>query len=224
MDNTSSFEPAHPMRRPFQMSIHAASGVLISRDTLLRRGVYDSPAVGRFFAAIMGVPRVYQNTDEFQKLNVHYQYDADQRKWHYDGTDFTITLMCQQGSVGGEFEWAPNIRGEKHANGSFDERFEAVDALFHGKYAGEVLTSRVAPGTINIFNGERTLHRVRAVYGPKKRSIAILSYDTRPPCDQSTPSMELNTASYGEGVRSLHEAYRAARREECGGKEIEFHG
>ena len=137
-----------------------------------------------------------------------YQEDGDERGWHYDGTDFVATLMLQQASGGGAFEYAPFIRGEllppppppppaaaaqapattAGASGTpapgtpaaaaarrHDERFERVRELFEGSYAGEVLTSRVAAGTVNLFNGRRTLHRVEHVADPTKRAIAILS-------------------------------------------------
>ena len=98
-------------------------------------------------SGIVGVPRLFQYADEFQKLNVHYQLDGDQRGWHYDGSDFVAMLMLQQGSGGGEFEFAPFIRGGQDAHA--DESFDRVRELFDGGYAGAVLTSgsRPAPST-----------------------------------------------------------------------------
>ena len=165
-------------------------------------------------SGIVRVPRLFQYADEFQKLNVHYQLDGDQRGWHYDGSDFVAMLMLQQGSGGGEFEFAPFIRGGQDAHA--DESFDRVRELFDGGYAGAVLTTRVEAGTVNLFNGRRTLHRVGPVQGPRKRAIAILSYDTRSTCEQITPAAALNIASYGSAVEPLQTRLRTRRREECG--------
>eukprot|EP00122_Pirum_gemmata_P003132 Pgem_evm1s2833 len=40
-----------------------------------------------------------------------YMNDFSARAWHYDNTDFVITLLLQQAKEGGEFEFAPFIRG-----------------------------------------------------------------------------------------------------------------
>ena len=82
-------------------------------------------------------------------------------------------------------------------------------ALFDGTYEGERIVSRSEPGTLNMFNGGRTLHRVRATYGPKERVIAVLSYDTRVAEEQTaltSPDRLLanNTNNYGERVRELY--------------------
>ena len=216
--NMSTLASTHPLRRQWQTHVRAVAGVLIPGSSLLRQ-IYESPTVARFFARIIGVRRLYQYDDEFQKLNVHYQLDGDERGWHYDGSDFVATLMLQQGSEGGEFEFAPFIRGASTGGQEeepYDERFERVQELFDGTYTGEVLTSRVEAGTVNLFNGRRTLHRVRGVRGPRKRSIAILSYDTNPACEQSAPAAALNVESYGGQVEPLQTRLRERRREACG--------
>ena len=100
---------------------------------------------------------------------------------------------------GGEYEFAPFIRGKKKG----EENFEEVARLFDGSYDNNIVKD-AEEGTLNLFNGERystpifticlsmktfnisnylsarSLHRVRAVYGSRKRIIAILSYHTQP--------------------------------------------
>ena len=77
-------------------------------------------------------------------------------------------------------------------------------ALFAGTYEGERIVSRSEPGTLNMFNGGRTLHRVRATYGPKERVIAVLSYDTRVAEEQ---------AKFEAEEQAKHEAEEQAQRE-----------
>ena len=43
---------------------------------------------------------VYQFADPWQCLNVMYQRDAGQRSWHFDGSDFVVTLKLQNADEG----------------------------------------------------------------------------------------------------------------------------
>lgn len=52
----------------------------------------------------------------------------------------------------------------------------------------------------------RTLHRVRTVYGPKRRIVAVLSYDSMP---GRHGTIEKNVQLYGERVRPLIEDLKA---------------
>ena len=97
---------------------------------------------------------------------------------------------------GGEYEFAPFIRGAEKG----DENYEAVARLFHGSYENSIVKDADA-GTLNLFNGLRSLHRVRAVYGPRKRIIAILSYHTEP---NLRGAMQKNIKLYGERVAKIY--------------------
>ena len=44
-------------------------------------------------------------------------------------------------------------------------------------YGAEVI---LTPGTLMLFEGRRSLHRVTAVAGPTPRYVALFGYDTRP--------------------------------------------
>ena len=104
--------------------------------------------------------------DEFQNLNIMYMYDGCSRAWHYDGTDTVITLLLQKplkGWInhkvhhsqmrilqGGEYEFAPFIRGKNKG----EENFEEVAKLFDGSYENNIVKD-AEEGTLNLFNGER---------------------------------------------------------------------
>jgi hypothetical protein len=215
-DVAAGDDDEHPQRRQFQTHVHAVAADQVPRETLLRQ-LYDSPQVAAFFARVIGKEQLYQYDDEFQKLNVMWVRDGGQRSWHYDGSDFVATLLIQQADEGGEFEFAPFIRGQQDGNGVFDERLKDVRALFDGTYMGQHLKGRAASGTMQLFNGLRSLHRVRCVYGPTTRISAVLSYDTNAPEDQYIRSVETNVRLYGERVRGseLWTQSQEARRKAC---------
>ena len=200
----TSESPSHPLNRKFRSDVEVVAGDLIAPETILRR-VYDSAEVKAFFARVLSKKELYSFHDEFQNLNVMYMRDRSERAWHYDGSDFVVTLMIQEASGGGTFEFAPFIRGQRRADGQpgHEENFEAVEKLFDGEYPG-LVTTKVAPGTLNIFAGSRSLHRVLPTAGPQKRILAVLSYDTHARAEQMQIWPAKNVQLYGDRVRQLY--------------------
>ena len=72
--------------------------------------------------------------------------------------------------------------------------------LFDGAYSGSII-KKTAAGTLNLFNGRRSLHRVRAVYGPTKRIVAVMSYSSQP---DVIGSIKKNVGLYGERVEKIY--------------------
>jgi len=185
----------HPAKRKFAQDVFAVAGDLVPSSALIRK-VYDSPMVMRFLAKASGKQRMFQMDDEFQCINIMYMYDGCSRAWHYDGTDTVITILLQKPDQGGEYEFAPFIRGKERG----EENFEEVARLFDGSYENKIVKDAEA-GTLNLFNGMRSLHRVRTVYGPTKRVISILSYHTEPGLRGAVLK---NVKLYGERVATIY--------------------
>ena len=188
-------EDDHPALFQMPQDVHAVASDLIPKTSMLRQ-VYDLPLVMNFIAAVVGEKEIFQFNDEFQALNVMYIKDGGSRAWHYDGSDYVVTLMLQPSEEGGEFEFAPFIRGDKPG----DERLEAVKQLFSGNFPTK--RTRCGAGALSIFNGRRSLHRVRTVFGKKIRIMSVLSY-AKSPAEKSSP--EKNITLYGERVARIYE-------------------
>ena len=125
-------------------------------------------------------------------------------------SDFGCTLcrLLQQCEVGGEFEFAPFVRGEASENGKRDENWPALKRLFNGEYPS--VLKKVTAGTLNLFCGNRSMHRVRTVYGPKKRIMAVLSYDT---IANKTATKEVNVMLYGDRINQVYAAREGTDKE-----------
>ncbi|MFM7899584.1 MAG: hypothetical protein ACKO97_11560, partial [Actinomycetota bacterium] len=52
----------------------------------------------------------------------------------------------------------------------------------------------MTPGTLMLFNGRRSMHRVSPVGGDVPRYVALLAYDTKPGTDSTD---ELKLSRYG---------------------------
>ena len=194
-DTPGGLPADHPLLYKTPQDVHAVASDLIPRASMLR-SVYDSPEVIAFLAAVNGQERIHQYADEFQALNVMYMKDGGSRAWHYDGSDYVVTLLLQTADEGGEFEFAPFIRGDAAG----DERFEHVKKLFAGEWPTK--TTRGKAGALAVFNGRRSLHRVRAVFGKTSRIVSVLSY-ARTPGERGSP--EKNVQLYGQRVAKIYE-------------------
>jgi hypothetical protein len=84
-----------------------------------------------------------------------------------------VSLALQDADAGGDFEVAPQIRAAD------DERYDDVARVLAGS-RDEVVTLPMTPGTLLVFAGRHSLHRVSPIGGTTPRLVALFGYDTRP--------------------------------------------
>jgi len=140
--------------------------------TAIRR-VYEWPALCVLLAQILDKPVLFAMTDPLARLNVMGYSEGDRIDWHFDRAAFTVTLLLQQAQTGGIFEYRRNLRSHGRPN------HNGVTRLLAGKDAG-VRQLPLEPGTLNVFIGHRSPHRITPVGGTRKRLIAILSFTQEP--------------------------------------------
>jgi hypothetical protein len=164
--------PDHPRRRRHR-SRHGTIGYdQLGADSPIR-ALYEWDGLTRLVAALTGEPVLHRCADPLVACVVTVLGDGDAHAWHYDDNDFVVSLLLQSAEQGGVFEYAPDIRGED------DENYEAVRRVFDGERSA-VVAEPLAPGTLSLFRGRRSLHHVTQVSGRRERLIALFSYDRRP--------------------------------------------
>ena len=81
--------------------------------------------------------------------------------------------MIQCADSGGGFEYAPLIRDEDNEN------YEAVARIFNGE--DQPRQPNLPPGTLTLFLGRRSIHRVAPVGSTLRSRLSLLySYDRKP--------------------------------------------
>ena len=93
--------------------------------------------------------------------------------WHFDGNEFTFSILVQKTEKGGFFEYAPDIRNKDN------ESFEEVSKVLKGDRK-KVKSLDLKPGDLQIFKGRFSMHRVTKIEGNPSRYIALPCYATRP--------------------------------------------
>jgi len=167
-----SCPPSHPRRWQGAYRVGVVAYDLIPRSSWLRR-LYEWAPVMEWVEAVLGRGRLYRYADPFGALNVAVMGDGDQLQWHFDQSEFVVSLALQPAQAGGLFEVAPLIRD------GADEGYEEVAGVLAGDRA-RVETLAMEPGTLLVFAGRHSLHRVSPVEGPLPRLVALLAYDTKP--------------------------------------------
>jgi hypothetical protein len=137
------------------------------------RGLYEWPPLVRFLTEVLGRGSIYPYADPLGALNLATMGAGDQLQWHFDQTDFVVSLALRDAEMGGDFEVVPRIRSQN------DENYDQVAALLAGDTT-DLVTLPMVPGTLLIFEGRHSIHRVSPIGGTTSRLVALLGYDTKP--------------------------------------------
>jgi hypothetical protein len=191
-DEAAKLPEDHPRRVKTRRRLGQVASDLIPRDSLLR-ALYEWEGLATFLAAAMNVERLYRNADRFQALNISVMEPGGCQQWHFDTARCVSTLLLQTPEGGGDFEYVPAIRSEE------DEHYDAVGDILRGSRVG-VRTITLGAGTLMLFRGHYSLHRVTEVTGKRNRLQSILGFNPKPGI---RGSMESNILHYGPRVAEL---------------------
>lgn len=135
--------------------------------------IYQMPELQRFIADVMEKPALYPMDDPLAAFNVMRYSEGQALNWHFDRSEFTVTLLLQAPEEGGVFEYRTDLRTPE------DPNYAGVLTLLEGRDP-DMQHMSVVPGTLNVFRGVNTPHRVTQVKGDKARMIAVLTYYEQP--------------------------------------------
>jgi len=162
----------HPRLRFADYAVGAVPYDVIPHSSPLRQ-LYEWDPMKDLIAAVLGRGPIHRYADPFGALNLAVMGTGEQLQWHFDQTDFVVSLAIQSAESGGDFEVAPRLRRAD------DERYDEVARVLDGDRSA-VVTLPMTPGTLLIFEGRHSLHRVSPIGGGRWRHVGLLAYDTRP--------------------------------------------
>ena len=160
----------HPALAEFETANRTVCADQLGDAAAIR--LYEWPPFAQFLAAVMARPALYTMADPLARVNVMAYSDGQALNWHFDRSEFTTTLLLQAPHSGGDFEYDKDLRSDT------DPNYAGVADLLAGRR--EPTTLNVEPGTLNIFKGKHTAHRVTPVVGSQDRIIAVFSFFDRP--------------------------------------------
>lgn len=139
----------------------------IAEDAYLRQ-LYCWDPLKDFIGYVLGKSEFYRFADPLGACSINVFVDGGEHGWHFDESEFTVTLMLQAPESGGAFEYVPQIRGAANEK-------EIVDGVLDGDRS-QVVELPFRAGTLLIFGGQQTIHRVTRVSGKRPRLVPVLCY------------------------------------------------
>ena len=170
-DSMPGIDDNHPAMAKLQTVNHTICADQLDGNPVIE--LYDWPPLAQFLAAVMGKEKLYPMDDKLARVNVQATRDGEGLNWHFDRSEFTTTVLLQAPEIGGQLEYRKDLRTPD------DPNYDGVAAVLEGRDP-EVRQIEPVPGTLNVFRGVNTPHRVVPVKGKTDRVIAILSYYETP--------------------------------------------
>ena len=164
--------PADPRAFHLRSAKNGIAYDYLPEDVPVRR-LYESDDLTSFIAAVLGKEVLYRSADPLDALQITLFRTGDELGWHFDRSEFSVTLMYQESESGGAFHYHPGLRSAE------DENYEGVQRVLQGDEEG-VVELPSAPGTLAIFHGRYAMHRVTPVTGETARINSVLTYGERP--------------------------------------------
>ena len=183
----TSLPAGHPRNVFLSASTWMLAADLLPPDSPLKT-LYYWDQMKKMVAGIVGVDTLYDNEDPLQPDNALCYRNGDRSNWHFDSVNaFTMTLMLQAPDQGGSFEMHPNTRSDD------DQNYDQVKKVISGDEEGVVEVGR-EEGSLCIFRGCNSLHRVSPVNGDRLRIMGVFVYENEPGI---TGDAEVNETVYG---------------------------
>ncbi|MEX2297665.1 MAG: hypothetical protein WD715_09625 [Dongiaceae bacterium] len=158
----------HPRNRDLATQVGSVAWDLIEPQATLRRLYLWDPLVA-FVGAVLDRSPFFRFADPLGACSINVFRPGMGHAWHFDEAKFSTTLMLQKAEKGGDFEYVPFLRPER------GEDFDAVGRILDGDET-DVVRLPFEPGTLSIFHGSRSLHRVTRCGGKRDRLVAVLCF------------------------------------------------
>ncbi len=166
-----------PENHPVNRQVISSKGCICDDDvgaTSPLRQLYTSSDFQSFVKAVTGETQLHPYADPLSSINIHYANRGQELGWHFDNSSFAITLLIQKPDAGSRFEYFKDLRDADAG----EMNFEGVRSVLDGAVQPDVLT--MDPGTLVLFRGRNSIHRVSPNESDRTRMLAVLAYNATP--------------------------------------------
>ena len=145
-------------------------------DKIFKSGlhvIYNNSIFKKFIAHVVQENVIYPYADSLSGINIHYASEGEELGWHFDNSSFAITLLLQSPKEGGIFQYVSDLRNTN----SEEKNFDGVEAVLNDK--APIKTLHMEEGTLVLFRGLNSLHRVTPTIGNRTRILVVLAYNNK---------------------------------------------
>lgn len=137
------------------------------------RALFESDEVMNFVAEIVGRGPLYRYECPLGSINLAIMKEGNYLRWHFDQSDFVVSIPLQAPIGGGKYEYVRNLRTAS------DESWSEIHKVLDGDRS-RVKQLDAEPGSLVLFEGRFTAHRVTPIEGDIPRIGALLGYVDQP--------------------------------------------
>lgn len=171
LKNIPELDQDHPALQKVETINHTVCADQILGSIVVK--VYEYEPLIRFIADIMQKPALFTMPDPLARVNVMAYRNGEALNWHFDRSEFTTTLLLQNPEAGGLFEYRSKLRSDSNPN------YDGVARLLNNQDP-ERKSIQSCVGTLTVFQGKNTAHRVTPIEGNKERIVTVYSYYEEP--------------------------------------------
>lgn len=175
-----------PGDHPFNRQVVSSKGLIaddqIGENSPLK-AIYNDPGFTAFISHVTGEREVHPYADRLSAVNLHFAGEGQELGWHFDNSSFATTILIHKPQAGGRFEYVRDLRNSQKG----EMNYEGVAAVLDGKIKPQSLDAE--PGTLMLFRGRDSLHRVTPAEGAVTRMLAVLAYNSEPGISLSESAM-----------------------------------
>jgi len=168
-----AFNAGHPANRQVESSKGCICDDVVP-DASPLRALYNDETFRSFIKRATGEAALHPYADALSSINIHYAKRGQELGWHFDNSSFAITLLIQKPDAGSRFEYVKDLRDADAG----EMNYEGVGALLDGAVAPQVL--QMEAGTLVLFRGRNSIHRVSPNESDRTRMLAVLAYNSEP--------------------------------------------
>jgi len=186
---------SHPLNTYSLRSTGYLSSELVEQ-TSDYRFLFEDDHMLHFVSDCFDVKPLYRYADPLAKHPYSIMNDGDYFPWHFDGNEYTISVLVKEPTAGGIFEYAPHVRDKGNEN------FDGIKKVLQGNNS-LVKQLKLLEGDLQFFKGRYSMHRVTKVEG-SSRYIAVPSYSPQP---NRINKPEHNRQVYGKHIELKGDQY-----------------
>ena len=166
-----------PETHVFNRQVKSSKGCITTDQIQKESGlhiIYNNFIFKKFIAHVVRENAIYPYADTLSGINIHYASEGEELGWHFDNSSFAITLLLQAPKEGGLFQYVRDLRNSN----SEDMNFNGVETVLNDEVP--VKTLNMEEGTLVLFRGLNSMHRVTPTIGNKTRILVVLAYNNKP--------------------------------------------
>lgn len=139
--------------------------------------LFHSAIFLKFICDVLQIMELYPSTDEYGKYYANIFHEGDGLNFHFDRSEFSISLILQPADEGGKFQFVPSsrdvIEGWQEMPLNIKDLQCALNATSPATKSMIVQEPELTAGDLYLFHGQNSLHRVSEVTRGKRVNIIL---------------------------------------------------